>query len=98
MTEPNELNTITEVNFTEKKKGASYQVEADAGVPKFLRDMANFAKKQKVKAAFVMTVDETNHVHWFPLSPDEHSTALMSLAMEEARQELIDLVFNEAET
>lgn len=95
MAETIDQNTVTEVDFKEKKKGHSYQVEADGGIPKFLRDMAKFAKSHNVKAAFVMTVDGNNHVDWMPFLADEHVNALMCLAMEDARNGLKAHIFEE---
>lgn len=86
-------NEVIETDFKEKTV-KKITVTPDTKPSKFLRDLAKIAKDSNVKSVMVMMVTESNHVdHQFELS-SEHHMALMALAMDDAREDLKNYIFN----
>lgn len=95
-TEDNKVSVIT-VNFKDGAILGKVQFDGDGGIPKFLRDMAKFAKQNKVKSVVVMTINEDQHVDWVHIADNEHHLALASLCLEDIRDELKAEIFKDSE-
>lgn len=90
------ISVIT-VNFTDGKIVDKVQFDGEGGIPKFLRDLAKFAKKDNVKSVVVMTINEENHVDWVHVADSEHHLALAALCLDDIKQDLKDRIFGEPE-
>jgi len=93
-----DLNTVTKVNFAEKKAEEKWNVEPEKGIPKFLKDCAKYAKDKKVTSVLVMMIDQDEDVDWVFHTDNDHHKALMCLTLEDVRGDIKADLFNETET
>lgn len=94
--EANKVSVIT-VNFKDGAIINKVQFEGEGGIPKFLRDMAKFAKQNNVKSVVVMTINEEDHVDWVHIADSEHHLALAALCLDDIRNDLKSAIFHDAE-
>lgn len=95
MAELDEKVIITEVDFATKKAERRWAVEADKGVPRFLRDCAKIAKDEDIRSVLVVTVDVADHVSWVHLMENEHDQALLTLTLDDVKDDMKAEVFKE---
>jgi hypothetical protein len=91
---PEKVSVIT-VNFKDGAIVNRVQFEGEGGIPKFLRDMAKFAKQSRVKSVVVMTINDQNHVDWVHVADSEHHLALAALCLDDIREDLKDVIFRD---
>ena len=92
----NKVSVIT-VNFKEGgivKKG---HFAEEGGIPKFLRDMAKYAKQNNVTSIVLLTINQENHVDWVHIAESDQHLALAALCMEDIKDELKTTIFSETE-
>ena len=94
---PNEKVSVITVNFKDGAIMDKVQFDGDGGIPKFLRDMAKFAKKSDVKSVIVMTINAENHVDWVHVADSEHHLALAALCLDDIRDDLKARIFGDGE-
>lgn len=94
--EPEKVSVIT-VNFKEGEIVGKVQFDGEGGIPKFLRDMAKFAKKNNVKSVVVMTINDEQHVDWVHVADSEHHLALAALCLDDIKEDLKNHIFNDEE-
>jgi len=88
-----EKTELIQVNFKNGTIVDKIQFDEDGGIPKAFRELAKFAKKNKVKSTVVLTIDEANHVDWIHIADSEHHLALAALCMDDIREEIKDRIF-----
>lgn len=89
--------SVITVNFKEGAIVSKVQFDGEGGIPKFLRDMAKFAKKTKVKSVIVLTIDEEEHVDWVHVADSEHHLALAALCLDDIKEDLKGHIFKDME-
>lgn len=87
--------SVITVNFKEGTIVDKVQFNGDGGIPKFLRDMAKFAKQDKVKSVVILTINEDEHVDWVHVADSEHHLALAALCLDDIKEELKDAIFRD---
>lgn len=92
--EAEKVSVIT-VNFKEGAIVNKVQFDGEGGVPKFLRDMAKFAKQNKVKSVVIMTINDEEHVDWVHIADSEHHLALAALCLDDIKEDLKGAIFRE---
>lgn len=92
---PVEKTSVITVNFMDGAIVSKVVFEAEGGIPKFLRDMAKFAKQNHVKSLVVMTINEENHVDWVHVAENEHHLALAALCLDDIKDDLKAVIFRE---
>ncbi len=94
---PTEQTEVVNVDFIKGTITDKIVYEAETGIPKFLRELAKYAKKHKVVSATVMMINEENHVDWMSVVEDEHHLALAALCLDDIKEELKSKLFGEDE-
>lgn len=94
---PEEKVSVITVNFKEGSIINKVQFEGEGGIPKFLRDMAKFAKQNNVKSVVVMTINEDQHVDWVHIADSEHHLALAALCLDDIKEDLKAAIFDDDE-
>jgi hypothetical protein len=94
---PDEKVSVLTVNFKDGKIINKVQFEGEGGIPKFLRDMAKFAKQNHVKSVVVMTINDEDHVDWVHIADSEHHLALAALCLDDIRDDLKGVIFKDSE-
>jgi hypothetical protein len=94
---PEEKVSIITVNFKDGAIVDKVQFDGDGGIPKFLRDMAKFAKKSDVKSVVIMTINNESHVDWVHIADSEHHLALAALCLDDIKEDLKARIFGEIE-
>jgi hypothetical protein len=89
----NKVSVIT-VNFKDGAIVNKVQFEGEGGIPQFMRDMARFAKQNKVKSVVVMTINDEDHVDWVHIADSEHHLALAALCLDDIKEDLKSVIFN----
>lgn len=89
--------SVITVNFKEGAIVNKVQFAGEGGIPKFLRDMAKFARQDKVKSVIVMTINEENHVDWVHIADSEYHLALAALCLDDIRDDLKSFIFDDNE-
>lgn len=87
--------SVITVNFKDGQIIEKVQFEGEGGIPKFLRDMAKFAKKDNVKSVVIMTINDSNHVDWVHIADSEHHLALAALCLDDIKDDLKARIFGE---
>ena len=95
---PPEKTSVITVNFKEGEIVGKVQFDGEGGIPTFLRDLAKFAKKDKVKSVVVMTINEENHVDWVHVADSEHHLALAALCLDDIKEDLKTRIFGDDES
>ncbi len=85
--------SVITVNFKDGKIMDKVEFDGEGGIPKFLRDMAKFAKQTNVKSVVVMTINDEEHVDWAHVAASEHHLALAALCLDDMRDELKEVIF-----
>jgi hypothetical protein len=93
---PEKVSVIT-VNFKDGAIVNKVQFEGEGGIPKFLRDMAKFAKQNDVKSVIVLTINDENHVDWVHIADSEYHLALAALCLDDIREDLKTVIFKDAD-
>jgi hypothetical protein len=94
---PEEKVQVITVNFKEGAIIDKVQFDGEGGIPKFLRDMAKFAKNTKVKSVVVLTINEEEHVDWVHIAENEHHLALAALCLDDIKEDLKAKIFRDDE-
>ena len=94
-TEGGDKISVITVNFKDGAIVNKVQFAEEGGVPKFLRDMAKFARQNKVKSFVLMTINEDNYVDWVQIADSEHHLALAALCLDDIKDELKAAIFHE---
>jgi hypothetical protein len=89
--------SVITVNFKDGAIVSKVQFDGEGGIPKFLRDMAKFAKHNNVKSVVVMTINDEQHVDWVHIADSEHHLALAALCLDDIKEDLKAVIFREAE-
>lgn len=92
----NKVSVIT-VNFKDGAIVNKVQFEGEGGIPKFLRDMAKFAKQNNVRSVVVMTINDEEHVDWVHIADSEHHLALAALCLDDIKEDLKAVIFHSEE-
>lgn len=92
---PEEKVQVITVNFKEGAIIDKVQFDGEGGIPKFLRDMAKFAKNTKVKSVVVLTINEEEHVDWVHIAENEHHLALAALCLDDIKEDLKAKIFRD---
>lgn len=92
---PADKGAVITVNFMDGAIVSKVQFESEGGIPKFLRDMAKFAKQNHVKSVVVMTINEQDHVDWVHIAENEHHLALAALCLDDIKDDLKTVIFKE---
>jgi hypothetical protein len=95
--EKGKIGEVITVNFKDGAIVGKVQFDGEGGIPKFLRDMAKFAKRDKVKSVVVLTINEDQHVDWVHVADSEHHLALAALCLDDIKEELKGAIFREDE-
>jgi hypothetical protein len=95
--ETEEKTSVITVNFKEGEIVGRVQYDGDGGIPKFLREMAKFSRKNKVKSVVVMTIDDDEHVDWVHVADSEHHLALAALCLDDIKEDLKAHIFKSDE-
>ena len=95
---PDEKSAVITVNFKDGSIIDKVQFDGEGGIPKFLRDMAKFAKKNNVKSVVIMTINEEQHVDWVHIAENEHHLALAALCLDDIKEDLKAVIFKEDAT
>jgi hypothetical protein len=90
-----ERNSLITVNFKEGSVVSKSHFDAEGGIPKFLRDMAKYAKKNNVKSVIVMTINDDEHVDWVHAAESEYHLALAALCLDDLKDDLKDSIFGD---
>lgn len=72
-------------------------ISEDTKPAKFLRDCANWAKKNKVSSVMVLMVDENDHCDWITEISTDYHAALIALTLEDAKEDVKAILFQEDE-
>jgi hypothetical protein len=91
--EEEEKVSVITVNFKDGAIVNKVQFEGEGGIPKFLRDMAKFAKQNDVKSVIVMTINKEDHVDWVHIADSEHHLALAALCLDDIKEDLKTVIF-----
>lgn len=94
LAEDGKMSVIT-VNFKEGHIVDKVQFDGEGGIPKFMRDMAKFAKKNNVKSTIILTINDQNHVDWVHIADSEHHLALAALCLDDIKDDLKSRIFAE---
>jgi hypothetical protein len=94
---PVEKSSVITVNFMDGAIVSKVQFENEGGIPKFLRDMAKFAKNTQVKSVIVLTINDQEHVDWVHIAENEHHLALAALCLDDIKDDLKAVIFREDE-
>jgi hypothetical protein len=89
--------SVITVNFKDGHIVDKVQFDGEGGIPKFLRDMAKFAKNNHVKSVVVMTINEDEHVDWVHIADSEHHLALAALCLDDIKDDLKAVIFKESD-
>jgi hypothetical protein len=89
--------SVITVNFRDGAIVSKVQFDGEGGIPKFLRDMAKFAKKTNVKSVIVLTIDDEEHVDWVHVADSEHHLALAALCLDDIKEDLKSHIFRDME-
>lgn len=89
--------SVITVNFKDGEIVDKVQFDGEGGIPKFLRDMAKFAKQSNVKSVVVLTIDDKNYVDWVHIADSEHHLALAALCLEDIKDDLKAAIFREGD-
>lgn len=89
--------SVITVNFKDGAIVSKVQFDGEGGIPKFLRDMAKFAKKNNVKSVVIMTINDQEHVDWVHIADSEHHLALAALCLDDIKDDLKAVIFKDAE-
>jgi hypothetical protein len=92
---PEDKTSVITVNFMDGAIVSKVQFESEGGIPKFLRDMAKFAKQNNVKSVVVMTINDQEHVDWVHIADTEHHLALAALCLDDIKDDLKAVIFKE---
>lgn len=94
----NKVSVIT-VNFKDGDvvDRVQHEGEAEAGIPKLLRELARRAQKEKVKSVIVLTITDDDHVDWVHVADNEHHMALAALCLDDLKEDLKNHIFNDME-
>jgi len=92
---PEEKSSVITVNFMDGAIVSKVQFESEGGIPKFLRDMAKFAKQNNVRSVVVMTINDQEHVDWVHIADSEHHLALAALCLDDIKDDLKAVIFKE---
>jgi len=87
--------SVITVNFKDGAIISKVQFDGEGGIPKFLRDMAKFAKQNDVKSVIVLTINEKDHVDWVQIADSEHHLALAALCLDDIKDDLKAVIFKE---
>ena len=90
--EDDKVSVIT-VNFKDGQIMDKVEFDGEGGIPKFLRDMAKFAKQTNVKSVVVLTINDEEHVDWAHVAASDHHLALAALCLDDIRDELKEVIF-----
>ena len=93
----NEKVSVITVNFKDGAIVNKVQFEGEGGIPKFLRDMAKFAKQNHVKSVIVLTINDQDHADWVHIADSEHHLALAALCLDDIKDDLKAVIFKESE-
>lgn len=96
-TDTEEKVSVITVNFRDGAIVSKVQFDGEGGIPKFLRDMAKFAKKTNVKSVIVLTIDDEEHVDWVHVADSEHHLALAALCLDDIKEDLKSHIFRDME-
>lgn len=88
--------SVITVNFKDGEIISKVQFDGEGGIPKFLRDMAKFSKKNNVKSVVVMTINDEEHVDWVHIADSEHHLALAALCLDDMKEDLKAAIFKDA--
>ncbi len=89
--------SVITVNFKDGAIVSKVQFDGEGGIPKFLRDMAKFAKQNNVKSVVIMTINDEEHVDWVHIADSEHHLALAALCLDDIKEDLKAVIFKETE-
>ena len=89
-TKPSEVITV---NFNKGEIINKVQYDEDGGIPKVLRELAKFAKKENTKSIAVLTINDKNHVDWVFISDSELHMALAALCLDDLKADLKAKIF-----
>jgi hypothetical protein len=89
--------SVITVNFKDGAIVSKVQFDGEGGIPKFLRDMAKFAKQNNVKSVVIMTINDQEHVDWVHIADSEHHLALAALCLDDIKEDLKAVIFKEME-
>lgn len=67
----------------------------DKNVIKFMRECAALAKRGDVRSVLIMTVTADDHVDWDWVTESEYHQALLTISLEDAKQDLKAEIFKE---
>lgn len=87
--------SVITVNFKDGHIVDKVQFDGEGGIPKFLRDMAKFAKQNHVKSVVVLTINDEEHVDWVHIAENEHHLALAALCLDDIKEDLKTVIFKE---
>lgn len=87
--------SVITVNFKDGQIVDKVQFQGEGGIPKFLRDMAKFAKKDDIKSVVIMTINKDSHVDWVHIADSEHHLALAALCLDDIKDDLKARIFGE---
>lgn len=90
-----EQQEVMNVDFVKGTLIDKVMFDLETGVPKFLREMAKFSRKNKVKSVLVMTINEDDHVDWMHIADNEKHLALAIIALDDMKDDLKAKLFNE---
>jgi len=96
-TDAEEKVSVITVNFRDGAIVSKVQFDGEGGIPKFLRDMAKFAKRTNVKSVIVLTIDDEEHVDWVHVADSEHHLALAALCLDDIKEDLKSHIFRDME-
>jgi hypothetical protein len=94
---PDDKVSVITVNFKDGAIVSKVQFDGEGGIPKFLRDMAKFAKQNNVKSVVIMTINDQEHVDWVHIADSEHHLALAALCLDDIKEDLKAVIFKETE-
>ena len=89
--------SVITVNFKDGAIVSKVQFDGEGGIPKFLRDMAKFAKRTNVKSVVVLTINDDEHVDWVHIADSEHHLALAALCLDDIKEDLKNHNFKDLE-
>jgi len=87
--------SVITVNFKDGNIVSKVQFDGEGGIPKFLRDMAKFAKQTNVKSVVIMTINDEEHVDWVHIADSEHHLALAALCLDDIKDDLKQVIFKD---
>lgn len=89
--------TISTVDFPNRTIKEKLTVEHDKGLPQFLRQMAELVAKHNVQSVIIVTIENGNECDHFWRIKDEAQKTLLTVYMEEVREDLKREIFNDAD-